>query len=56
MISLATLRRKTDTELRGLVYSLTPLEQQAGLRGWQQPATLGGVVLVAVIALNIIFW
>ena len=56
MISLATLRRKTDTELRGLVYSLTPREQQAGLRGWQQPATLGGVVLVAVIALNIIFW
>ena len=55
-LSLWIGRRKTDEELRGLVYSLTPRERHPEL-GWMgQPATLGVVLVAAVIALNIIFW
>ena len=41
VISLATKRNKTDEELKGLVYSLTP-KTKVGRRTWyQQPVTLG---------------
>jgi SSS family solute:Na+ symporter len=56
VISLLTARRKTDEELRGLVYSLTPRERHPELRWIQQPAALGAVLVAAVIILNIIFW
>ncbi len=56
VISLVTARNKTDGELKGLVYSLTPRIKEEGLRWYQQPATLGIVVLIAAIILNIIFW
>jgi len=56
VVSLVTARNKTDNELKGLVYSLTPRVKEEGLHWYQQPATLGVIVLVAAIILNIIFW
>src|SRR5262245_27206515 len=45
LISLATRREKTDEELRGLVYSLTPRQPDARLPWLKRPATLGLIVL-----------
>lgn len=56
VVSLVTARNKTDDELRGLVYSLTPRIKEKGLKWYQQPVTLAVIVLAAVIVLNIIFW
>jgi solute:Na+ symporter, SSS family len=56
VVSLATQRNKSDEQLRGLVYSLTPRIKEEGLRWYQQPATLGIIVLAAAVVLNIIFW
>ena len=51
---------KPESELRGLVYSLTPKESLADpdevhMSWYQSPVKLAGVALVAVIILNIIF-
>jgi SSS family solute:Na+ symporter len=56
IISLATRRTKSDQELTGLVYSLTPRQADAHLAWYQRPATLGVVVLGLTLLLNIIFW
>ena len=56
VVSLITSKNKTDDELRGLVYSLTPRIKEHGLVWYKQPAVLGIIVLIAAIALNIIFW
>lgn len=56
VISLLTKRQKTDEELRGLVYSLTPRIKETERHWWQQPAGLGGIVLGLVLVLNIVFW
>jgi solute:Na+ symporter, SSS family len=52
---------RAESELRGLVYSLTPKadfhDANEGVLSWyQQPTKLAGVGLVLVIVLNIIFW
>ena len=54
-------RPETESELRGLVYSLTPKadfhdENEGALAWYQQPTKLAGIGLVIVIILNIIFW
>ncbi|MEU0089027.1 sodium:solute symporter family protein [Kribbella sp. NPDC006257] len=60
VVSLVT-RPKTDEELKGLVYSLTPKEDrtetaQEGDHGWyRKPTLLAGISLALVIALNIVF-
>ncbi|MCW2779877.1 MAG: Na+/galactose cotransporter [Marmoricola sp.] len=49
---------KPESELRGLVYSLTPKEDHHDDHGgswWQSPPKLAGVALVMVIILNILF-
>jgi SSS family solute:Na+ symporter len=56
VISLATKRIKTDEELKGLVYSLTPKPETAHEPWYKQPVTVGILVLLATILLNIIFW
>ncbi|MGB7583103.1 MAG: sodium:solute symporter family protein [Sedimentisphaerales bacterium] len=56
VVSLITAKNKTDDELRGLVYSLTPRIKEQGIVWYKQPAVLGVIVLAAAIALNIIFW
>ena len=53
--SLVT-RAHPEDELVGLVYSLTPKLAEPG-GGWlRNPVVLGVVVLVATLALNIVFW
>jgi SSS family solute:Na+ symporter len=56
VVSLATSRTKTDEQLKGLVYSLTPKVREHGVPWYRQPATLAVVVLVATILLNFLFW
>jgi solute:Na+ symporter, SSS family len=57
----AVTRPKPESELRSLVYSLTPKsdfhDEGAGELPWyQQPTKLAGVALVLVVGLNIAFW
>jgi SSS family solute:Na+ symporter len=60
LVSVVTPPRK-ESELRGLVYSLTPRQDfhdaNEGVLAWyQQPTKLAAVGGVLVIILNIIFW
>ena len=56
VISLATSRTKTDEQLKGLVYSLTPKIVDHDVPVWQRPAVVGTVLLAACVILNFIFW
>ena len=56
VISLATRPVRSDEELRGLVYSLTPKIKEEGLPWYKEPSTLGWVVLAASAAWYIAFW
>jgi SSS family solute:Na+ symporter len=56
VISLATRRNKSDEELKGLVYSLTPRQKDGDMPWFKRPATLGVIVLALALVLNIIFW
>ena len=56
VISLLTRRTKSDDDLKGLVYSLTPRLKDGDLVWYKRPATLGVVVLGLTLVLNIIFW
>jgi SSS family solute:Na+ symporter len=52
---------KPESELRGLVWSMTPRadfhDENEGVLAWyQQPTKLAGIGLVMVIILNVIFW
>jgi solute:Na+ symporter, SSS family len=55
LISLIT-RPRSDSELTGLVWSLTERPREADLSWYQKPSVLAGLVLLLVIVLNIIFW
>jgi SSS family solute:Na+ symporter len=55
-ISLATRRTKSDEELKGLVYSLTPKIKDEEKAWYLRPATLGLLLLAACVILNIIVW
>jgi SSS family solute:Na+ symporter len=59
-VTMVTKPRE-ESELRGLVYSLTPKEDfhdenEGDLAWYQQPLKLAGIGLGLVVALNIIFW
>ena len=56
VISLATKSQKTDAELKGLVYSLTPKIVDNNIPVYQKPAVVGIVLLIVCIILNFIFW
>jgi SSS family solute:Na+ symporter len=56
VISLATRRTKSDDELKGLVYSLTPKIVDHEQAWYARPAVLGVVLLVCCVVLNVIFW
>ncbi len=56
LISLFTKRTKTDDELRGLVYSLTPRIQEGAMPWYKRPVTLAVGILVVSALLNVIFW
>ena len=54
-VSLATRRTKSDEELKGLVYSLTP--KQLVTQAWYaRPGTIGIALLIVCAILNFIFW
>ena len=54
IISMATTPRP-ESELVGLVYSLTPRPVETHLEWWQKPSTLAIAVLVMLVALNLVF-
>jgi SSS family solute:Na+ symporter len=56
VVSLLTPRLKSDAELGGLVYSLTPRESDTSLPWYLRPAALGSAVLGLALVLNILFW
>ncbi|HYG25057.1 MAG TPA: sodium:solute symporter family protein [Verrucomicrobiae bacterium] len=56
VISLATKRTKTNEELTGLVYSLTPKIKDENQAWYVRPAVVGTILLIACVILNIIFW
>jgi SSS family solute:Na+ symporter len=56
VISVLTRRTKTDDDLRGLVYSLTPKAREEGQAWYLRPAVLGIVLLAGCVVLNYIFW
>ena len=55
VISLATRRAKSDAELKGLVYSLTPKLKDDEKAWYLRPAAFGIVLLAACVVLNLIF-
>jgi SSS family solute:Na+ symporter len=55
-ISLATKRTKTDEELKGLVYSMTPRLADDEKHWILRPAVLGTILLAGCVVLNVIFW
>ncbi|HMJ59937.1 MAG TPA: sodium:solute symporter family protein [Gemmatimonadales bacterium] len=55
-ISLATKRNKSDDELKGLVYALTPRLTDHEIVWYKRPATLAVLVLGLTLVLNVIFW
>ena len=56
LISLATARTKSDEQLKGLVYSLTPKLKDDEQHFLLRPPVLATILLVCCIILNIIFW
>ena len=54
VVSLVT-KPKPESELVGLVHSLTPKPPQHHLAWWQRPETLGAAVIIGAIALNLFF-
>jgi SSS family solute:Na+ symporter len=54
IVSLATTPRP-DQDMEGLVYGLTEIPHDPGVRWYQRPATLAIIVLIMVILLNIWF-
>jgi len=56
VISLGTARTKTDADLKGLVYSLTPKIKSDALPFFQQPGVIGVILLIGCVILNLIFW
>jgi SSS family solute:Na+ symporter len=56
LVSLATKPNHTDEELKGLVYSLTPKPEADKEPWYKQPVTLGILILIATVVLNVIFW
>jgi SSS family solute:Na+ symporter len=56
VLSLATKQNKTDAELTGLVYSLTPRIPQADEAWYMRPGVQALALLGVCLVLNIIFW
>ena len=57
IVSLLTAQKKSNDDLHGLVYSLTPhVAKDEHLPWYGQPAILAIVVLAVTAVLNVIFW
>ena len=55
VVSLLT-KRKTDAELTGLVYGLTPIPSVGTVPLYENPLFWAAVVIIIFFILNIIFW
>jgi SSS family solute:Na+ symporter len=55
-LSFVTKQKKSDEELKGLVYSLTPRTGKENVPWYQRSVTLAIVVLVMVTILTVLFW
>jgi solute:Na+ symporter, SSS family len=55
-LSLLTVQKKSNAELKGLVYSLTPKVKEEVVPWYQRSITLSIVVLSIATVLTIIFW
>jgi SSS family solute:Na+ symporter len=55
LISVLTKRTKSDEDLKGLVFSLTPRSSDGHLAWYKRPVVLGAVILACALVLNIIF-
>jgi len=56
VITVLTKKIKTDDELKGLVYSLTPKIRDTNIQWYQKPEFLAAIVGAIAIVLSIIFW
>ena len=56
VVSLVTSRTKTDEELTGLVYSLTPKIVDQEDSWWLRPSVIGVLLLAGCVVLNVVFW
>jgi SSS family solute:Na+ symporter len=55
-VSLVTRQQRSEEELTGLVYSLTPRPNDDSVAWHKRPATLGLAMLTLTLVLNIVFW
>ncbi len=55
-ISLSTAQKKSDDELKGLVYSLTPKIKEEDVAWYNKTSTLAVLVLAILVVLSILFW
>jgi len=55
-ISLATSVTKSDDELKGLVYSLTPKLKDQHEAWYLRPAISGSILLACCVVINLLFW
>jgi SSS family solute:Na+ symporter len=55
LVSLFT-KPKPETELKNLVYGLTPLPDEGPCPWYERPALWAAVVGVALVAVNVVFW
>ena len=53
---LLTKKLKTDEELKGLVYSLTPRIKDDSKHWYQKPGIIAIIVGIMALALSILFW
>jgi len=56
IISLFTRQLKTEGQLKGLVYSLTPKYREKGLAWYRKPEFLAVIVLAIALVFSILFW
>lgn len=56
VLSLATHQTKSEMEMTGLVYQLTPKDRLEGIPWYRKPATLAIVVIVMALILTVLFW
>jgi SSS family solute:Na+ symporter len=55
LISLVTTRNKSDAQLQGLVYSLTPRPADTDEPWFRRPVVIGLIVLAITLLLNVVF-
>jgi SSS family solute:Na+ symporter len=56
VITFLTRKLKTDEELKGLVYSLTPRIKDDDMAWYQKPGFMAVIVGILALALSILFW